>query len=59
VTFEHAEPATDSLTLGKQSEIRRLKRGFGVLFEEVARKLHFLRIRNTELISIRLVKYNL
>jgi hypothetical protein len=59
VTLEHAKPATDSLTLKKRSEIRRLKRGFGVLSKEVAYKLYFLRIGNTKLISIGLVKYDL
>jgi hypothetical protein len=39
--------------------MRRLKRGFGVLSEEVARKLHFPGIGNTELIGIGLVKYGL
>jgi hypothetical protein len=59
VTLEHAKPATDSLTLKKRLEIRRLKRGFGVLSEEVACKLYFLGIENTKLIGIGLVKYNL
>jgi hypothetical protein len=49
---EHAEPATDKPTLRKRSEIRRPKRGFGVLSKEVARKFHLSWIGNTELIGI-------
>jgi len=51
-TLEHTEPATDRPTLGKRSEIRRPKRGFGVLSKEVACKFHLPRIGNTELIGI-------
>jgi hypothetical protein len=58
VTLEYAKPTTDRPTLGKRSEIRRPKQGFGVLSKEVARKLYLPRIRNTELIGIRLIKYN-
>jgi hypothetical protein len=58
-TLKHAKPITNRLTLGKRSEIKRLKRGFGVLSKEVAYKVHLLQIRNTELISIKLVKYDL
>jgi hypothetical protein len=42
VTLEHAKPATNKPTLGKQLKIRRPKRGFGVLSKEVARKVHLL-----------------
>jgi hypothetical protein len=50
-TFEDAGPATDRPTLGKRSDMRKRKRGCGVLPEEVARKFHMPRMGDIKLIG--------